>query len=169
MAGGPDDWMLIGRVSGAHGVRGEVRIAPLTDFPDRFNLVEVVYIGDERERREVERVRSGERILLKLRGVDSRDSADRLHHLDVWIPRSEAMPLPPGQFYADDIIGLRVQTTEGEYVGVITDILRTGSNDVYLLQGPTREQLIPAIGDVVEQIDLASRTMTIRLMPGLLE
>src|SRR5579884_3479112 len=69
MAGGPDDWMLIGRVSGAHGVRGEVRIAPLTDFPDRFNRVEVVYIGDERERREVERVRSGERILLKLRGV----------------------------------------------------------------------------------------------------
>jgi 16S rRNA processing protein RimM len=113
--------------------------------------------------------RAGKHILLRLEGVDSREAAQRLRGTDLWIPSSEAMALPPGEFFVDDIIGLTMVTDTGQTLGTVRDILTTGANDVYIVAGSPGDILIPAIHDVVREIDVTRGTIVIHPMDGLLE
>jgi 16S rRNA processing protein RimM len=112
-----DDWMLVGRIVGAFGIHGEAKVQPLTDFPNRFSQLKCVYLGDDRVEQAVLSARVHTHILLRLEGVTSRDQAQRLRGPDVWIPRSEAMELPEGQYFVDDIIGLNMETDDGAVLG----------------------------------------------------
>ena len=144
----------------------------LSDIPNRFAELDAVYAGDAHTRHDIESVRPyrGDMVLLKLRGIDDATAAEKLRNADLSIPLSELAKLPPDSYYQHDIIGLRVFTLDDTPLGTIVDILVTGSNDVYIVK--TREgvqHLIPAIKDVIKQIDLVRRTMHIDPIPGLLD
>jgi len=164
-----DPWILIGRIRGAHGVRGELSVEPLTDFPHRFQQLETVHLGDAHREYAVVSARTRSRIFLTLQGVTDREQARGLSGVEIWIPREQAISLPTGEFYADEIIGLIVETTDGETLGPITDLIATGANDVYVVQASGREVLIPAIKDVVKQIDVAGKRVIVELVEGLLD
>lgn len=164
-----EDWMLIGTVAAPMGIRGELKIDLATDFPDRFKRTKTVYLGEEHLPMAVEGARHHTgRILLRLAGVADRTAAEGLRGKNLYVPRSEAVPLPEGQYYYDQIVGLRAVTTGGEPLGTVEQVLRTGSNDVYVVRDGDREVLIPAIHDVVKQIDLEAGAMIVEPIEGLL-
>jgi 16S rRNA processing protein RimM len=163
-------FMAIGRIVQPHGVRGEVSVEVLTDFPERFDTIEIVYLGSasEAEARQVKTSRWHQnRVLLSFEGCEDRTTAEGLRGLLVQIPIEEAMPLPEGEYYAHDLIGLDVLTVEGEALGRVNDILFTGANEVYVVVGPRGQILLPAIADVVERIDLGAGQIVVRLIDGL--
>ena len=162
-------YLIIGRVLKPWGVRGELKIQILTEFPERFASLQTVYLGDDAKLFLVERARlhSGT-ALLKLRGLDSPEAGAAYHDQLVQIKRADAMPLPRGKHYLYEIIGLRVKTTDGESLGEIADVLATGANDVYVVREGTREILIPAIEDVVKEISLERGEVVVKLLDGLI-
>lgn len=166
------EWATIGEVVALFGVRGEVKVRLLTDIPDRFHQLKVVYVGPDHRRVGIEHVRpyKGEMIVLKLAGIDDANAAETLRRLLLCIPVSQLAKLPPDHYYQHDILGLRVLTSDGQVLGPVVDIIETGSNDVYVIKTAEGKQvLVPAIKAVVKQIDLAERTMLIDPLPGLLE
>jgi 16S rRNA processing protein RimM len=150
--------MVIGEVSGPFGVRGEMKVSPLTDFPERYKRLKRVYLGSDRKEYEVTQSRTHQsRILLKVQGIDTPEQVTALGHVDISIPRSEATPLPEGSYYLNDLIGVRVRTSDDRDLGAITDVLRTGSNDVWVVEHGTRSVLIPAIADAVQELNVAEK------------
>lgn len=145
-----------------------MRARVLTDFPRRFARLKNVYLGDEATPARLQRARAaGPEIILKLAGVDSPEAAAKLRFKTVRVRLSDAVALPPGAYYHYQIIGLNAVTAEGVALGQVTDILATGSNDVYVVVGEAGEYLIPAVADVVSQVDLEGRRLVVRLMEGL--
>ncbi len=166
------EWATIGKAVALFGVRGELKVRLLSDIPNRFAERGVVYLGPDHVRHIIKSVRpyKGDMILLGLERFNDANTAEALRSLDICIPLSELAKLPPGSYYQHDIIGLQVYTLDERDVGKIVDIMVTGSNDVYIVKTATGKQiLIPAIRDVIKQIDLARHKMHIDPMPGLLD
>lgn len=166
------EWATIGKVIALFGVRGELKVRLLTDIPNRFAQLDAVYIGPEHVRFLIKSVRpyKGDMILLGLEGLNDANTAETVRNLDICIPLSQLAKLPPDSYYQHDIIGLSVYTLDDREVGRIIDIITTGSNDVYVIKTTVgQEVLVPAIKDVIKQIDLVRRTMHIDPMPGLLD
>ena len=166
------EWVTIGKVVALFGLGGELKVRVLTDIPDRFADLDVVHIGDSHARYVIESVRpyKGDTILVKLKGIDDATGAEKFRTADFFIPASELAKLPAGSYYQHDIIGLRVFTLDNTPLGTIVDIIETGSNDVYVIKMDNgAQQLIPAIKDVIKQIDLLRHTMHIDPIPGLLD
>jgi 16S rRNA processing protein RimM len=166
VAGDPADLVVVGEVTRAHGVHGAVRVIPLTDFPDHLlTLARVVVVHGRTGRpAQVESAEAmGRHVIMKLQGVDTLEAAEALRGATLRIPPAEVRPLPPGQFYIFQIVGLRVRTPEGHALGEVVDVLRTGSNDVYVVRPPAGEDiLLPATDDVVRAIDVAAGEMVVR-------
>lgn len=164
-----DGWIIIGRVKAPHGVRGEIRVDVLTDFPERFQTLERLYIGDSHAPYDVERTRfTPKGALLKLAGIDSRDSAGLVERTYIALPEAEMAPLPAGTFHHHQIKGMEVFTDDDRYLGAVAEIITTGSNDVYIVRnGQLGEVLVPATAEVIRAIDLESQRMIVHLIPGL--
>ena len=163
-------FMAIGRIIRPHGLRGEVTVEVLTDFPERFDSIKEIYLGDElqAQRREVTATRwHKDRVLLSLEGCENRTCAEGLRGLLVQIPIEEARPLAEDEYYSHQLVGLDVVTVEGEDLGRLSEIIFTNANDVYVVIGPRGQVLLPAIADVIEDVDLEAGQMTVRLMEGL--
>jgi 16S rRNA processing protein RimM len=166
------EWATIGQVVALFGVRGELKVRLLTNIPERFQQLKVVYLGPEHQQYKIERVRphKGEIIILKLVGIDDANIAEALRQQSILIPLSQLAKLPAGSYYQHDILGLNVFTLTNRELGSLVDIIETGSNDVYVVQGSDGKQvLIPAIKEIIKQIDLIRHTMYIDPLPGLLE
>ena len=166
------EWATIGKVVALFGVRGELKVRLLTDIPNRFAELDAVHAGPDHTRHLIQRVRpyKGEMIVLKLEGIDDANAAEPLRNQDLQIPLSKLAKLPPDSYYQHDILGLRVFTLDRWELGKIVDILITGGNDVYVVKATDGSQvLIPAIKDVIKEIDLIGHTMYIDPLPGLLD
>ena len=162
--------LIIGRITGARGLRGELKVQILTDFPKRFTSLKRVFAGDPLAEYEVEAVRFHQNMaLIMLKGIDAPEKAERLRGQLLKIPVEEAVPLAKGQFYWHQIIGVEVRTTSGDLVGKVVDILETGANDVYVVRTDSRDVLVPAIADVVKDISPEKHTIVIEPIPGLLD
>jgi len=169
-AHGPsDEWVIIAEVVGAFGIHGEIKIRSLTDIPDRFAQIERVYIRHRPFRvRGTRTVQRG--ILLQLEGIDDPEAVDKLRGAAIEIPIAEIAPLPEGQYYIHDLIGLKVQTVQGQVLGHLREVIETGSNDVYVVARQEKDEvLVPAIKDVVKEIDLHTGRMVIDPIPGLFD
>lgn len=155
------DLFTIGQIVAPHGVRGDVRIYPDTDFPERFLKMKYGYIGGRRYK--VMAARFHKRVvLMKFAGVDDRNSAELLVQQALQVPREELMPLPKGMYYIFDIIGASVYDTQNAYLGVLTEVLKTGSNDVYVVTDDDgQEQLFAAIPSVVKEIDIEHKKVVL--------
>ena len=165
-------YVVVGRIARPHGIRGELRMVPDTDFPERLaRLSEAVLLKDGQPTPvRVASVRPhGTDVLIKLAGIDSMSTAEVWRGAELAVPRAQAAVLPQGRHYVFEVVGLRVITEAGQEVGTVRDILRTGSNDVYIVQGGDREYLIPAISSVVLSIEPAAGRIVIRPFAGLLE
>jgi 16S rRNA processing protein RimM len=164
----------VGRVLRPHGVRGEVRVEILTGYPERLEQHTSFCLARPASpeavcRYPVERSRLHQHmLLLKLGGCDDRNAAEALRGMLVQIPVEEAAPLEEGEYYLYQLVGVQVETEDGEQLGQVTEVLETGANDVYVVQGPRGEVLLPAIEDAVLELDLESRRLVVRLIPGLL-
>lgn len=162
-------YLAIGKIMRPWGVQGEVRVEILTDWPERFGLLEYVYLGEQAKPYRLERFRLHKGCaLLKLAGCDDRNAAEAMRGQLVQIPSEKAMPLDEGEYYVHQIEGLEVSTDEGESLGQVVEVLFTGSNEVYVVHGPRGEVLIPAIADVVLRVDLEEGRLIVHLMDGLL-
>ncbi|MPZ14769.1 MAG: 16S rRNA processing protein RimM [Chloroflexi bacterium] len=161
-------FLAVARVTAPHGVRGEVRCDILTDFPERLPRRKDLLVGERRVPHVLERARfGGHGIIVKMAGVDSRQQAESLRGETLYIPEGDAAPLPEGSYYWHEIIGLKVRSTQREELGEVVEILQTGSNDVYVVRGDTREILVPAIQDVIREIDVEAGIVTVELLEGL--
>lgn len=156
--------IAIGKIVAPHGVRGDVRIIPLTDFPERFYELKQILLEDGSSL-EVEGAKPHKQfVLLKLRGLNTRNDIEHLRGKLIYVKKEDLVPLPEGHYYQFEIIGLKVYTEQGGYIGKVTDILSTGSNDVYVTeQDGQRPVLIPALKTVVHNIDLDGGKMIVEL------
>lgn len=160
--------LVIGRILGPHGLGGEVKVEILTDFPERYSLLETVLVGEQCAPVVLEGHRMhGARVLLKLAGCENREDADELRGQLIRVPIDEAMPLEENEYYLHEIVGLEVWAVEGEYLGCVEEVIETGGNDVYVVRDGDQEILIPALSDVVLNVDLDEGRMEVRLMKGL--
>ena len=172
MAG--DDLVVIGEATRAYGLRGELRVVPQTDHPERFGRIRECILWDPRhDDRTVRRVRGvrrqGDVVLLSLEGCDSPEAATALAGRLVALPRAEALPPPPGHVYPWQLIGCRVTTEDGRVVGELSGVDPAPGQVLWVVQGPEREHLIPAVPEIVIEVDVGARRVVIRPPEGLLE
>ena len=163
-------YLAVGRIIGIHGVRGEIKVKSLTDFPERFSPGALLYVEGETIQREVLSARPHKgALLVKLTGMNDRNAAETLRGKYLFVAREDAMPLAEDEYYEDELVGLQVETMEGEVLGELMQIMWTAANEVYIVQGRRGEILIPAIAEVVQEVDLEQGVMRVALLPGLIE
>ena len=161
--------IVIGEIVAPFGNRGEVKVVPHTDFPERFGLLEEVFVAGDRVPGRLMRI-EGLRyhkglVLLKFPGINDIDGAETLRGAELRISESELVPLEEDEYYVHDIIGLEAVTTEGESLGRITEVIRSPAHDVYV----TDRAMIPAVKEFIEGIDMEAGRVTIRPMKGLVQ
>lgn len=161
--------ITIGKFGAPHGVRGEMRVVPLTDFPDRFETLKQVFLEDNTVL-EIEQVKYNKQfVILKFKNYIDRAMVESLKGKYLQVNREDVPPLAPGEYYSFDIIGLKVYDDKGAYLGSIKEILKTGSNDVYVVQNEKNEVLVPALKKVVTDINLETGTMHVILLEEMSE
>ena len=166
------DHVEVGIVINTFGVKGEVKVMPLTNEPSDFSGFAKVFLGKPGEdtvEYVVRKARAHKKwVILRLEGVDNRDDAAKLRDLNIYIPKDVLGELPEDTYMESDLIGMEVFNTKAEFIGVISDILKTKANDVYQIRSEDgRELLIPAIKDVVKEVDIEANKMTIEPIQGL--
>lgn len=170
-----DRLIAIGEVVRAHGLHGELKIAPLTDHPERFERLSECVLWDasrdERETRRITTARShGDSVLITVAGCDSPEAARSLVGRLIALPATEAMPPGEGRFYPWQLEGARVVTDGGRDVGRVVRIESSPGQELWVVQGDTgREHLIPAVPEIVLDVDLGAQRVVIRPPDGLLE
>lgn len=167
-----EDRAAVGKVINTHGVRGGLKVQPLSDIPGRAGKLKRVYVekeGRSAEHHVVEAFTHGRFWIIRLEKVRTMDEAEGLVGSLITIPLSERMELPGDTYYLDQIIGLDVYLTDGTYLGRVTDVLQTGSNDVYVVKAENgREALIPALKSVIVGVDTTAGRMEVDPPEGLL-
>ena len=163
-------YLAVGLLRRPHGVRGEIMLEIQTEHPDQFKTGAVFYIGEEHIAYTIASKRIHNKgFLLSFEGINDRDEISRLRNHYVYANIADLPPLADGKFYDYQLIGLEVIEEEsGKTLGVLKEIIKTGANDVYLVRSESgTEILLPAIPDVILDIDLADRKMNVYLLPGL--
>jgi len=164
----PDpDFITIGEIIAPWGAKGQLKVKVITDFPKRFSPSSMVYINHQPMTIK-STIWQKDKVIVKLSHINSVEGAARLMGQPIEIHYSQLKPLPEGEHYHFQIIGLEVWTTQGKRLGNITKILTTVSNDIYMVNGSDGEILIPAIDDVVKSVDLDKGCMVIEAIEGLL-
>ena len=166
--------VAIGEIGRPHGVRGEVRVTPLTDHPERFARLRECLLWDEaRDRRLPCRIRTaraqGDALVVALAGYDSPEAVRALTGWLLAVPESEVLPAPEGHFYPWQLVGCRVLTEDGREIGSVLRIEGSGAQDLWVVGAAGREHLVPAVADIVRDVDLDGRRIVIRPPEGLLE
>ncbi|MGI6548962.1 MAG: ribosome maturation factor RimM [Syntrophomonadales bacterium] len=163
----------VGEICGTRGLQGELKVLPLTDFPERFKGMEKIWVecGPGSGYYKIEYCRPYKQFLLfKFAGINTVEAAGGLVKGLLKVDEKEVFPLPEDTHYIFQLLGLKVDDLEKGPLGVVTDVLKTGANDVYVVKGDRYgEVLIPAIKDVVLDIDLTTGRMKVRLLPGLMD
>ena len=154
-----------------HGLRGEVKVVPWTDYPDDFEDIEYVYAEKRgvRERLDIKNIKyQKNNLIVKFAQINSIDEAEAYKNIVLTADRDALGELPEGVYYIADLIGLEVVKETGESVGEITDVINTGANDIYVVKREgKRDMLIPVIDEVVKNVDLENKKVTVELMEGL--
>ena len=162
-----DEPVIVARVIRAHGVDGTLGIHLLSDVPGRFEPGRSLMINNLSFQIAFFRSTGPSDGLIRLTGISTRQHATSLAGQYIYAPLDDSPEPEEGEYFHYQLIGMRVLTESGEYLGIIQEILETGSNDVYIVRGETGELLIPATAQVVMQVDVGGNEMTVRLLDGL--
>jgi len=161
-------FLIVGRLQKAHGIRGEIAMLVITDFPERLRKGKIVWVGEDHKPLTINSIRWKQNLmLLSFSGIEIRELISQLTNKYVYVKAEDLPKLPSGQYYHHQLIGMKV-FEEGNYLGEINEIIVTGANDVLvisLLDG--KELLLPDIKDVVLEIDLAERRIQVSIPEGL--
>lgn len=165
--------LRVGVISSTHGVRGEVKVYPTTDDVNRFRDLKTVVLdtGKELIPLEVQGVKFFKNmVILKFKGYDNINDIEKYKGKDLLVTRENAVELEEGENFIVDLIGLTVVTDEGETLGTLVDVMKTGANDVYVVEtADGREVLLPVISQCVLDVKLDEGTVLVHIMPGLLD
>ncbi len=167
-----DELVSVGKIVGTYGYKGILKVLPLTDFPERLEKLKKVKLfkGEQTEEILIESVKPYKDLyLFKFTNIDNKETARQYGNFLLKIEESEIYPLPKGYFYHFELKGLAVFDNERGFLGELTDILETGANDVYVVNSEKYgEILLPAIKDVIVDINLEEKKMQVKLLPGLI-
>ena len=167
------DEVVLGKITRPHGIRGEVKVLPLSGWPDSFRNGERLRLTTEGEPDRIitmEALRKqGNAYIIKIAGIDNRNEAERLRGSVVFVPKDRIPPLPPDSYYVDELIGLTVLSTDDVRIGRMEDVLKGGAHDIYVIRDNGKEILVPAVKAFIKRIDLESQIMTIEVIEGLLD
>ena len=167
-----EDLLRVGVISSTHGVRGEVKVFPTTDDARRFKKLKTVIldIRPEPVLLNIENVKFFKNmVILKFKEFNNINEVEKYKGRDLLIRRDQAVKLGPDENFIIDLVGLSVVTDEGEDFGTLKDVMKTGANDVYVIEGRDgKEYLFPAIKQCVLNVDLEAQTITVHIMDGLL-
>jgi len=168
---GEPAFLVVGKLRHPHGLRGEILMEVVTDFPDRLQPGVTIYVGETKLPLEIQSRRwHGNSLLLGFEAFQNPEASGELRNLWVYVTTEDRPVLPAGEYYHHQLLGLVVVTDDGHELGKMTRILETGANDVYIVLTPNgHEILIPAIEPVILDIDLERGKMLVHLLPGLLE
>ncbi|OQX62542.1 MAG: 16S rRNA processing protein RimM [Anaerolinea sp. 4484_236] len=165
-------YLAVGFLRRPHGVRGEIMLEVQTDFPERLKPGATFYAGKKRIPLTIATKRKHNKgLLLSFEGISDRDEIGRFRNHHLYVLESDWPSLPEGEYYDHQLIGLQVIVDEtGERLGELKDIHKTGANDVYIVISESgREILLPAIPEVILDVDLDRRQMSVYLLPGLID
>lgn len=161
----------VGQIVNTFGVKGMLKVKPFTDDVNRFEELKKVYIckKEKLEEVEIEEVKyHKDMVLLKVKGIDDMNEAEKVKGLYLKIDRKNAKKLPKDTYFIADLLGLEVYSDIGEFLGKVDDIFRTGANDVYVVKNENGKQLLlPGIPDVIKEIDLEKGIIIVHLLKGL--
>ncbi len=159
----------IGQIVNTHGLRGDVKVMPWCDDPEIFH--ELAYVLIDGEEFDIEKSRIHKNmVILKLKRIDDINVAEKYRNKKLLVPREELGELPEGAYYICDLLGCSVETHEGRMLGKIVDIIKTGSNDVYVVEEPGKKQvLIPVIDEVIKSVDIEEKRIIITPLKGLID
>jgi 16S rRNA processing protein RimM len=155
-----EQFLNVGQIVNTHGVKGEVKVFPLTDDPMRFKKLKKVII-DNKEVQILSYKFQKDRVILKLEGVDTMDDAIRLKGKYLKVSREDAVKLPKDTYFIADLIGCSVFDTDETPLGEVYDVIKTGSNDVYWVKG-IKELLIPVLKEIVLDINVEDKKIVIK-------
>ncbi len=160
----------VGKIVNTHGLRGEVKVVPWTDYPEQFEEIDKVFTADGREFNIKNIKYQKSNIILRFAEITDIDQAEKLKGKTLLAERDSLGELPEGVFYVADLIGIKVITDEGETLGEISDVLHTGANDIYEVKRDGKKPLlIPVIDSVVLKVDIDNKIVTVHMMEGLLD
>ena len=166
-----EQFLQVGVISSTHGIRGEVKVFPTTDDPNRFKKLKKVILETKKEKLslEVQGVKFFKQfVILKFKGIDNINDVERYKRCPLFVNREDAVELEEDEYFIADMIGMKVITDEGEEFGTLKDVMETGANDVYVIRrADGGEVLIPAIKECILDVDIPGRLMKIHVMAGL--
>lgn len=166
-----NDFLEVGQIVNSYGIKGFFKVVPFTDDITRFDDLDSIYIEKNKklEKKEIEEVKYHKHlVLLKIKGIDDINDTEQYKNCILKIDRANAVELPEDTYFITDLIGIDVYTEENEFLGNITDIFPTGSNDVYVVKDEMGKQiLLPAIGEVIKEVNVEEKKIIVRLIPGL--
>ena len=167
-----DDLFRVGVIANTHGVRGEVKVFPTTDAPERFKVIKTVILDAKREKITLE-IQSAKffknLVIVKFKGIDNINDIEKYKGCDLYVTRENATPLNEGEYYIADLIDMLVVDEEGNELGILDDVLQTGANDVFVvkLKESGKELLLPNIPSCVLNVDLDDRKVPVHVLDGL--
>lgn len=170
-----NDYFIIGKLIGAHGVRGEMKVFPITDDVRRFSAIsECLVLSPAEKLMKTVKVTgkrfAAETVIIQVEGIVDRDEAQKLSGLFLAVKREDAAPLPAGRYYISDMIGCTVTDTEHGLLGVVSDVLQTGANDVLVVKRSGKQDLlIPYLKEAVTEVDVLAGKISASLPEGLYE
>ena len=168
-----EQFLRVGVISSTHGIRGEVKVYPTTDDPERFLDLDEVILDTGREHKilEIEGVKFFmNQVILKFKGYDNINDIEKYLKKDLLVDREHAVELGENENFIADLIDMEVVTDEGKVLGTLTDVIETGANDVYAVKTPEgKEILLPAIRDCILDVNVDEKRMTVHVMEGLLD
>lgn len=165
------EYLRVGKIVNTQGVKGEVRVIPLTDDIERFIDLEYVNLDNpNHDIMYIEHVKYHKNfVLIKFKGINDMDSANKLRDSYLVVDRKHAVKLPEGSYFVCDIIDTKVYDLNGTLLGKIADVISTGSNDVYVVKDEKKEMLIPALKTVVKEMDIQNGRIVVDLPEGLMD
>lgn len=162
----------IGQIVNTFGIKGQIKVKPFTDDIRRFDNLKEVYVekNNTKKKYEIEEVKyHKDMVLIKFKGIETVEQAEKLKNSYVTISRDSTEELEEDRYYIVDLLGLEVYTDEQILLGILEDIFNTGSNDIYVVKSSDGKQiLLPAIKDVVKNIDIENKKITVHIIPGLI-
>lgn len=164
------EYIKVGKIVNTHGVKGCMKCIPLTDDMERFDELEYVYTEKDNKKRKINNVwyRKG-LVYLELEDINDMDAAESLRNTFISIYEDQLRELPEGSYYLFDLEGMEVYSDLGEYIGKIKEVYQTGANDVYEVADKNKSYLIPAVKEVVKEVNVKEKKMVIHVIEGLLE
>ncbi|HHY90890.1 MAG TPA: 16S rRNA processing protein RimM [Clostridiales bacterium] len=166
--------LRVGQIINAHGIRGELRVYPLTDYKERFEELEYVYIeGVPSLKYDIQKVRyKNELVVLKLKGIEDRNAAEALKEKYLIIDETQMRELPEDTYFIADLIGMEVYSETNERIGTLINVIQSTGQDLYEIlvqENPSKTALIPAVKEFIVDVDVDQKRMTIKLIEGLIE